>query len=419
MTRRDDNDAIEIRDIPQRGKALVATRDLSPGAEGFTVLQDDPLIISPFKNTPQDQSDPCPKEISRFLDAQFWTDYWYYLQLKDSKTKQKIRNLFYMKEAGEDLVELLTKVYNVLPKGTKKSYLDIEEFANVVMVFRYNSVGIAGKGRGLFEYACRLNHSCLPNCAWYTNEDGQQVVRLVQDVSKGEEFTVDYVESRTLPTNLRQDKLWKTKSFWCECPRCSKLKDDARRFPCLNCRDDDKGVHFVTASSNQPHDRQFHLAKCEHCSSEAIQSMDMINQLEESLRSKMVQLNETLETSGNSVSQETMDSIRQLRPPHRLHSLAADSFFIVQANEIGKGGDKEGRIKVLRDRLDCYISLLGADYPNVLTGLAAQLLADALIEGGRVPEAKEHYERALRMFVIADGPDRSLALTMKQKLAAL
>jgi SET domain-containing protein len=67
------------------------------------------------------------------------------------------------------------------------------------MAFNFNGVEVevgdysedadapASLGVGLYATACRLNHSCSPNCGWYASETGARIVRALMPVAEGEE----------------------------------------------------------------------------------------------------------------------------------------------------------------------------------------------------------------------------------------
>ena len=281
----------------------------------------------------------------------------------------------------------------------------------------------------MFEWACRLNHSCLPNCVWYTTslEGNQQkrMVRLVTPVAQGEEFTIDYIESRTLPTPVRKKRLLATKQFDCTCPRCQEPWDTTRPFACVTCCqnnnnndvDVDVGSHFCPASGNVNDP----LSNCTNCGASPTLSMQEACHQEETLQQDLDRLNGLLTVDAADdydlqLSSDDYHKIRTLAPPHKRHYLAGDSFFIVQANQLQQEGDAIGRIQKCRNRLECYQAILGHDYPNVLTAVACQLLADALLENHQLDQALHMYQQAVRMFRITDGPDRPLSQHAVEKV---
>jgi hypothetical protein len=144
-------------------------------------------------------------------------------------------------------------------------------------------------------------------------------------------------------------------------------------------------------------------------------------QQEESLQKELDRLNRLLNPDAEEgydlhMSSQDYHKIHSLCPPHKLHYLAGDPFFIVQANQLQKEGDTKGRIQKCRDRLECYQAILGNEYPNVLTAVACQLLADALFEDNQLDTAEKMYQEAVRIFRITDGNDRPLSQNAVEKV---
>jgi hypothetical protein len=169
----------KVIEIPGRGKALVATKDLEPGVLGLTILQEAPLMVSPIRaggensssssssgssssttiknklqHSPQlpqqepslrlldDKSGPLPAgKLSNFLNPQFWTDYWAYQQ-QPIWVQTKIKQHYYDRQE----VALYQKAIDmVLPKDLQPP-INTPEFATVIMVFRYNAATVTGIG---------------------------------------------------------------------------------------------------------------------------------------------------------------------------------------------------------------------------------------------------------------------------------
>ena len=117
-----------------------------------------------------------------------------------------------------------------LDEDFDKGILDhIEEFTRFNMVIRFNSVELCPPsadgsgpgddlGHGLFETACRINHSCKPNCVWLTTPDGKaKEIRAIDTIEEGEELTLDYVGEILEPVAQRRQELLVTKGFKCDC----------------------------------------------------------------------------------------------------------------------------------------------------------------------------------------------------------
>ncbi|CAG8978399.1 hypothetical protein HYALB_00011097 [Hymenoscyphus albidus] len=67
-----------------------------------------------------------------------------------------------------------------------------------------------GAKKGLFEAACRINHSCVPNSSWVWGQ--RMLVRAKRAIGVGEEVTISYgVESG--------ERMWREYGFVCECGR--------------------------------------------------------------------------------------------------------------------------------------------------------------------------------------------------------
>ena len=92
------------------------------------------------------------------------------------------------------------------------------------------------EGVGLYEYADRAAHSCSPNCFWFSGTRGERIIRTISDILPGQEITVDYMSIGFIfqPVHKRKAKLLKDYEFLCDCPRCSALGDDTRRFHCTS-----------------------------------------------------------------------------------------------------------------------------------------------------------------------------------------
>eukprot|EP00392_Amoebophrya_sp_AT5.2_P012280 g12378.t1 len=82
----------------------------------------------------------------------------------------------------------------------------------------------------LYPLTTKANHSCAPNCHWYTvfDEGGTRVrvMRALAVVAQGEEILVSYLDHEKelyKPRFLRRALLQKRKEFLCECSRCGLL----------------------------------------------------------------------------------------------------------------------------------------------------------------------------------------------------
>ena len=325
------------------------------------------------------------------------------------------------------------------------------------------------QGRALFEYACRINHSCLPNCVWFditttttdekgkkskfnddgntdptNNDDGRsnkskskpksladimamtrRVVRYILpndvELQDGEEYTIDYIESRMLPTHVRQTKLQNTKSFTCTCERCSNPIDTTRCVPCCNkTKNCDDGVHYVSIVDKAP----VGLTNCTSCNHPCdTMTIEELQEHEDYIEQECLELTTLYddEDDTNANHPDIQRRLLQLQPPHKYHYLASNPIFIVQANYYANNTDsKKKQIELLQNRVNCYEQVLGNGedvYPNVLTAVAYEMLADATTTSAAdattenssiaatTTTALQIYQKALRIFEITHGFD--------------
>lgn len=288
-------------------------------------------------------------------------------------------------------------------------FANIEEFVQFTMVIRFNSVELqppsvdghgpgTNYGHGLFELACKMNHSCRPNCVWFTTQDGTcKEVRAISPIEAGEELTVDYVGNVLDPTPQRREDLLATKGFVCQCDRCAAEHDDTRRFKCIshdetNCA----GFHFLdqpTYSSSPS------LSDCSCCGSKATKEYTKTVMKEEiRLVREINELNEALDEDS---IVKVQDRIEQLEPPHQHHSLA-DKCYQLQAELYSNRGEYQCAAEAYAKSLDCRINILGTDYYSQGTAFTIEKLGDAL-KHVNVEEAEEAYKRAVRCLEIMRG----------------
>ncbi|KAL3906386.1 MAG: hypothetical protein SGILL_009291 [Bacillariaceae sp.] len=280
------------------------------------------------------------------------------------------------------------------------------------MVIRFNSVELqppaedghgpgTNYGHGLFEIACKMNHSCRPNCVWFTTKEGTcKEVRAIAVIEEGEELTVDYVGNVLDPTPQRREDLLQTKGFVCECDRCAAKHDDTRRFKCIATRLTSAkkcmGFHFLVQPtySSSPS-----LLDCCCCGTKA--TADYVTQVlrEEDALVKEINVLEDAFDSGAFV--EMQDRIEVLEPPHRYHSLA-DKCYQLQAEMYTSLGKYKRAAEAYANSLDCRINILGTDYHSQGTAFTCEKLGDVL-KHVDIYEAEEAYKRAVRALEIMRG----------------
>ncbi len=298
---------------------------------------------------------------------------------------------------------------------------NIEEFVQFTMVIRFNSVELQppgkdglgpGKsyGHGLFETACRMNHSCKPNCVWFTTQDGKsKIIRAISTIPKGEELTIDYSGNLLEATPARRDDILQTKGFLCGCERCAANHDDTRRFSCPSCN---TGVHLL----HQPtYETRPCLLPCSNCG--AIATHDYLNQVlkeEITLVHEINAINEIADESGLEVVQ---DRIHKLRPPHKYHGLA-EKCYQLQGELHSVQGHYKKSAEAYAKAIDCRISILGKNTMSQGTAFTCEKMGDALRKVN-IAEAEEAYRRTVRTLEVMRGSVDPYSKCAMEKLLAV
>lgn len=247
-----------------------------------------------------------------------------------------------------------------------------------------------------------MNHSCRPNCVWFTTQDGTcKEVRAISTIEVGEELTVDYVGNVLDPTPQRRDDLLKTKGFMCECERCSAESDDTRRFKCISSVDTScMGAHFL----HQPtYSSAPILLDCDHCGAKA--THDYVQVVMEEEIALVHEINELDDAAEVACIVEVQDRVERLEPPHKYHSLA-DKCYRLQGELYSTLGEYRNAAEAYAKSIDCRIAILGPDYYNQATAFACEKLGDAL-KHVDVYEAEEAYKRSVRALEMMRGSAHS------------
>jgi hypothetical protein len=190
--------------------------------------------------------------------------------------KQKIEILDLYFPTAESSSKIEDKMRNVakealqyLQKSTNSS-VDWGKVKKVMLVWACNSF----QGGRIYLKISRANHSCDPNSVIQAKGDDQKMLAAT-DIAVGDEITISYLGSMLYTeTEVRREKLRKTKFFHCECVRCVG-EDIAARIPCplehprqaqqsLNedeQYDDDQTVKYISASSESSALKRFEKLK--------------------------------------------------------------------------------------------------------------------------------------------------------------
>lgn len=88
----------------------------------------------------------------------------------------------------------------------------------------------------LFENACILEHSCLPNCyyTFHTSQNFKIKMRAGRLIKKGEHLSIMYTHM-LWGTHMRQDHLLTNKYFTCKCERCLDPTELGTNFSAMKC----------------------------------------------------------------------------------------------------------------------------------------------------------------------------------------
>ncbi|KAF2435328.1 SET domain-containing protein [Tothia fuscella] len=168
-------DLFELKDVPGKGKGLIATQEIQPG----TCL----ISEAPLFTTAEIQSSDTERELVRIIKS--------------------------------------------LPRDSQRAFLSLhnnnpgrEPFSNIVRSNGY-PLGPSSDVGGIFVKIARINHSCLANTqqAWNTGRN-QETVYAVRNIKKGEEITIAYTIGGT--SAERKSRMKQFFGFECRCELCSR-----------------------------------------------------------------------------------------------------------------------------------------------------------------------------------------------------
>jgi hypothetical protein len=228
----------EVRELPGKGKGLVATEFIKAGA---IVHRENPLMhlvpsfVLKYRGYTPKGTEQMMAAMSFFRKQMRPEQQAKYLALYGDITGPRADNLRDFVQSAE---------FDGLP--ATQSLKDL--FVRVVLILNYNSFGTSQEIK-IYEQASRFCHSCESNCTY--NIDGPEIIiRSRRSIEPEEELTLDYYGSRKwLPIHKRRYKWMDVKDFTCHCQRCDALGDDTRQFHChdSNC----KGLHRVCQPLNK------------------------------------------------------------------------------------------------------------------------------------------------------------------------
>lgn len=176
-----------LKDIPGKGRGLVAARALS---RGELILAESPLLVQP----PSYTNATILRALSALSDAQQ-------------------RDYFNLANAHKGVHPPPLGVFktNALPCGDH----DI-------------TTGSAAGSGAVFVLGSRFNSSCDPNVNNYWNEgQGKITFWAVRDIAEGEELLISYGE-HFAGRDSRRARLKMQFAFMCECTACSRAGEDLK-----------------------------------------------------------------------------------------------------------------------------------------------------------------------------------------------
>lgn len=129
-------------------------------------------------------------------------------------------------------LQLRRQLPDIFPAGFSD-----EQMATLIGVLNTNSHELENLGgSGLFLSACRMEHSCLPNCS-FTTFDSTLWMTAIRPIAPGDALSIDYGNFFYRPTPERQESLLESYGFVCTCEACVSMPDPTRAVRCLsgNC----------------------------------------------------------------------------------------------------------------------------------------------------------------------------------------
>ncbi|XWV24666.1 hypothetical protein QJ856_gp1118 [Tupanvirus deep ocean] len=202
---------IKIDNIPNKGKALIATEKIP---KNTVIIKELPAFMIP-KN----------KHIFCDIFQLLYT----IMNSNDTETKNKfislapdkIDNFLHHKKVFLKALHNLSRMRN---KHAKKIYSFLvnnhTENEIVLLCAKYmcNAFEFGNDGPVILLLGTLMNHSCDPNVK-FIKENGYMVFRTSRNIQVGEELCDHYIDIK-LPKNKRQKMLKERYGFVCKCPRC-------------------------------------------------------------------------------------------------------------------------------------------------------------------------------------------------------
>jgi tetratricopeptide (TPR) repeat protein len=209
---------VTIRDVPKKGRGLVATEDIQPGQ--IVVISKAFALAKLKKNQEVEQ-------LSLNLDTKRMN-----LPGHEALVAQIANRIYFEPESGEEFYNLFAgpELGTLGHEPWKVTSVDLKRIDRIVNLnsfsctnktdatkFGTNEGGGSVIGSAIWVLPSLINHSCLANCKWIPYGD-VLIIRAFQLIKKGEEILIPYV-SPTASFEERK-KISSGHLFKCECKLC-------------------------------------------------------------------------------------------------------------------------------------------------------------------------------------------------------
>ncbi len=144
-----------------------------------------------------------------------------FLQLAPNKLEECIAAVEKMRSRN------LPRVCEMFPPN-----VDNDTAGRILAILNCNSHQIENVGgSGVFLQASMMEHSCVPNCNFVTQDEDIFVIAIAP-VQAGDALSIDYAQAFYRPVTERRAALERSHGFLCDCDGCFNQRDRCRAFHC-------------------------------------------------------------------------------------------------------------------------------------------------------------------------------------------
>jgi len=250
--------SVSLREMSNRGRGLVASRDFKPNEDIFC---EEALTFGP-KQCNLTLCPSCLEEIRAFsfkCVCGLWKcgefcrgrshckeecDLIARAKLSENELRNSSRWIFVLKACSLKNDEL--EAFELLQghqdnRGdssvvSKVTGFDDEKVKEVIAKIDSNSFRLSENLRSTFGLASMINHNCDPNARIVFIDDNPPRIKVKskRTIRKGEEISISYCPPM-LNTRERREKLLKSKFFRCDCSRCQDFSEKRTHLGSLLC----------------------------------------------------------------------------------------------------------------------------------------------------------------------------------------